>query len=171
MVRSDFLAPRGARILLALVIAALGAAPVAADDAVKRGKYLARIMDCGGCHTPGALVGQPDEARYLAGSDVGFFIPDLGYFYPPNLTPDRESGLGLWSAAEIVAAIRTGARPDGRELAPIMAWRSYAAMTDADALALAAFLQSLPPVSHPVPQPTGAGEKAPGPYMTVVAPQ
>jgi mono/diheme cytochrome c family protein len=46
-----------------------------AADSAARGQYLARIMDCGGCHTPGALAGQPDMARYLAGSDIGFEIP------------------------------------------------------------------------------------------------
>jgi mono/diheme cytochrome c family protein len=55
-----------------------------AADLAARGQYLARIMDCGGCHTPGALTGQPDMARYLAGSDVGFEIPGLGRFYPPT---------------------------------------------------------------------------------------
>jgi mono/diheme cytochrome c family protein len=59
-----------------------------------RGAYLVRIMDCSGCHTPGALKGQADESRYLGGADAGFEIPGLGIFYPPNLTPDPETGLG-----------------------------------------------------------------------------
>lgn len=76
----------------------LAASPLAAADAdaakVKRGEYLANIMDCGGCHTTGALIGKPDPAMYVAGSTVGFQIPGLGIFYPPNLTPDNETGLG-----------------------------------------------------------------------------
>ena len=75
-----------------------------------RGEYLARIMDCTGCHTPGALMGKPDQARYLAGSDIGFHLPGLGYFYPPNLTPDKETGLGAWSEADIVRALCARAR-------------------------------------------------------------
>src|SRR5215207_8678653 len=102
------------------------------------------IMDCTGCHTPGTFLGKPDMQRPLAGSEVGFGTPGLGIFYPPNLTPDPETGLGQWTEADIVKAVRTGERPDGRELAPMMPWRSYAALTDDDALALAAYLKSLP---------------------------
>jgi mono/diheme cytochrome c family protein len=159
-------APLGAILVLG---AALSAAQ--ASDAVPRGAYLARIMDCGGCHTTGALVGQPDPARHLAGSTVGFAIPGLGIFYPPNLTPDAETGLGGWSEADIVKAVRTGVRPDGRELAPAMPWRSYAALSDADALALAGYLKSLPPVRHAVPPPVGPSERPKAPYLAVVAPQ
>jgi mono/diheme cytochrome c family protein len=141
-----------------------------ASDATSRGEYLVAIMDCGGCHTGGALAGQPDPSLRLAGSDIGFGAPGPGVFYPPNLTPDRETGLGDWSAAEIARAVRTGARPDGRELAPMMPWRSYAALTDDDALALAAYLKSLPPVQRKVPPPTGPDERAPAPYLGVVMP-
>lgn len=145
-------------------------APAAAQDSLKRGEYLAAIMDCTGCHTPGALTGQPDMQRYLAGADVGFQIPGLGVFYPPNLTPD-ETGLGTWSEAEIVRAVRAGERPDGRMLVPVMPYHSYAKLTDADAAALAAYLKSLKPVRNEVPGPVGASDKPPAPYFTVVVPQ
>jgi mono/diheme cytochrome c family protein len=164
-----------------LIAAALGTAllaiaawPAAAQPAdartLARGEYLAAIMDCGGCHTGGALIGKPDPKLALAGSAIGFQIPELGTFYPPNLTPDRETGLGSWSAAEIVTAVRTGVRPDGRILAPIMPWHSYAALTDADAGALAAYLKSIPPVRNATPPITGPTETPPAPYMTVVVP-
>jgi hypothetical protein len=52
----------------------------------------------------------------LAGSEVGFQIPGLGIFYPSNLTPDRETGIGTWSEADIIKAVRAGVRPDGRQL-------------------------------------------------------
>jgi cytochrome c553 len=142
--------------------------PAAADAA--RGKYLASIMDCGGCHTPGYLLGKPDTARMFAGSEVGFFIPDLGYFYPPNLTSDEETGLGKWSEADIIKAVTKGERPDGRVLVPIMPYHSYSALTEADAKDLASFIKSLPPVKNKVPGPTGASQKAPSFYMTVVKP-
>ncbi|MGH6831236.1 MAG: c-type cytochrome, partial [Methylocella sp.] len=101
------------------------AASARAEDLVKRGEYLVRVMDCTGCHTPGALTGKPDMARYLAGESIGFEIPSLGIFYPRNLTPDMETGIGAWSEADIIQAVRTGERPDGRVLAPIMPWVSY----------------------------------------------
>jgi len=159
-----------ARITLALGLFLPLAAPAAlAEDLVSRGAYLAAIMDCSGCHTEGALVGRPDPSRSLAGSSMGFAIPDYGYVYPPNLTPDVETGLGAWSEAEIIAAIRTGVRPDGRELV-VMPWRSYARLNDADAAALVAYLKSLPPMKFAVPPLTGWSETPPAPYMTVVAP-
>lgn len=141
-----------------------------AETKIARGEYLSRIMDCGGCHTGGALVGKPDPARHLAGSEVGFAIPGLGIFYPPNLTADEETGIGSWSAAEIIDAVRTGVTPDGRELAPVMPWRSYAVLTDADAAALAAYLQSLPAVKFAEPGFVGWGETPPAPYLTVAVP-
>lgn len=141
------------------------------QDRVKRGAYLATIMDCTGCHTPGALVGKPEQARALSGSNIGFAIPDLGIFYPPNLTPDRETGLGSWTEADIVKAVRTGATPSGRTLVPIMPYPSYAKLTDADALALAAYLKSLKPIKHQAPAPTGPQEKPTAPYLTLAAPQ
>lgn len=156
-----------AAAVLAVVCADASAAP--AD--VERGKYLAQIMDCGGCHTRGVLFGKPDPALYLAGSEVGFRIPGLGIFYPPNLTSDAETGLGAWSEGQIIDAVRKGVRPDGRQLVPVMPYHSYAALSDDDAVALAAYLKSLPAVAYPdEPQPTGDAEVAPGPYLDVRMP-
>lgn len=159
--------------LRAAVLAATAfAAPALAQQGdVARGKYLASIMDCTGCHTGGALIGQPDAKRFLAGSEIGFAIPGLGVFYPPNLTPDRETGLGAWSADEIVAALRKGERPDGRILAPVMPWRSYAALSDRDARALVAYLKSLPPVRFKAPAPVGPDATPASPYLSLVVPK
>jgi mono/diheme cytochrome c family protein len=157
-----------AAIAMAVGLAASGAR---GETLVERGKYLAAIMDCTGCHTTGALAGQPDPAMFLAGSTIGFGIPGFGIFYPPNLTPDVETGLGAWSEQQIIDAVRMGVRPDGRGLAPIMPWASYAALTDGDAQALAAYLKSLPPISHAAPPLTGPEEKAPAPYLTVKMPE
>ena len=157
--------------LLACALAVTAAATAHADDKLARGKYLAAIMDCTGCHTRGALVGQPEQAFALAGSTIGFEIPGLGFFYPPNLTPDVETGLGKWTEAQIVTAIRTGARPDGRQLVPIMPYMSYAAMSDEDAQALAAYLKSLAPIRHAAPPMTAHAAGAPAPYLTVKMPQ
>ncbi len=149
----------------------LGTTAIAsAQDQIARGAYLAVIMDCAGCHTPGVLLGKPDFSRALGGSEVGFQIPGLGIFYPPNLTPDEKTGLGAWTEEEIITAVRTGARPDGRVLAPIMPWRSYAALNDSDARALAKYLKSVKPVSHQVPAITGASEKPAAPFLAVTMP-
>ena len=147
------------------------AAPALAETQVERGQYLAHIMDCGGCHHTGAFTPEPNLETPLAGADVGFEIPGMGVFYPPNLTPDQETGLGKWSDAEIITAFTTGVRPDGRQLSPAMPWISYAHITAEDATALVAYLRSLKPVEHKVPGPFAAGEKPTAPYHSVVAPK
>ena len=142
-----------------------------AETQVERGAYLAHIMDCGGCHNTGAFTPQPNLETPLAGSDIGFEVPGLGVFYPPNLTPDQETGLGKWSDDEVITAFTTGVRPDGRQLAPAMPWMSYGHINSDDAAALVAYLRSLPAVSHKVPGPFGPQDKPTAPYMTVVAPK
>jgi hypothetical protein len=67
--------------------------------------------------------------------------------------------------------VRTGVRPDGRELVPIMPWRSYANLTDEDARSLATYLKSLAPVRYRAPGPFGPDETPTGPYLTVVFPE
>lgn len=162
---------RWAVVGLGLVGAALlTASPALSQERIKRGEYLAAVMDCSGCHTTGALLGKPDPQRHLAGSEVGFQIPHLGIFYPPNLTPDPETGLGEWSEADIIRAVRMGERPDGRLLAPVMPYHSYGRLTDADAQALASYLKSLKPIRHRAPAMIGAAEKPTAPYLTVVMP-
>jgi mono/diheme cytochrome c family protein len=141
-----------------------------AQDNVKRGEYLVTIMSCADCHTPGYFFGKPDETRKLAGGDVGFFIPELGYFYGRNLTPDRQTGLGDWTDEEVVTAMRTGVRPDGRVLSPNMPWQAFAKLSDDDANAIVAYLRTLKPVSNVVPPPAGPHEKAPGPFLAVTMP-
>lgn len=164
-------ASRAAALLLAAGLAACGGAgdaPESREALVARGQYLVTVTDCGGCHTPGSLTGAPQRERALSGSDVGFAVPGLGVVYPPNLTPHPTNGLGGWTEAQIVTAVRTGVRPDGRKLA-FMPWPAYASLTDADAAAIAAYLKSLPPVDHKVPGPSSV-EAAPAPYYAIVEP-
>lgn len=146
---------------MAFAVAAAGPASAQAADAkqIARGKYLVNFGGCNDCHTPGYFLGKPDMARFLGGSDVGFSIPGLGVFVGPNLTPDKETGIGSWTTEQIVAAITKGERPDGRKLAPIMPWRAIAQLTKADATAIAAYLKSLPPVKHAVAGPYGPDAK------------
>ena len=141
---------------LAAAVCAFAAPAFAADtqsaggDAgqIARGKYLVSISGCSDCHTPGGMMGASDLKRYLGGSDVGFSIPTQGVFVGNNLTPDPETGLGKWTADQIVAAIRKGKRPDGSELSGVMPSASFANLTDDDAYAIVAFLKSLPPVNN-----------------------
>lgn len=139
--------------------ASASAAPIADSAQVARGKYLATMSGCNDCHTPGYFFGNPDDTKFLGGSDVGFEIPGLGVFVGRNITPDEETGIGKWTTKQIVTAIQTGQRPDGRELAPIMPWHAFAQLTPEDAGAIAAFLQSIKPVKNAVPGPFKPGEK------------
>lgn len=144
---------------------------VAQSSQIDRGKYLVTLGGCNDCHTPGYFLGKPDMARFLGGSDVGFEVPDQGVFYGSNLTPDRETGLGKWSTQEIVTAITTGLRPDGRVLAPVMPWHAFANLTPEDSTAIAVYLKSLPPVKNKVPGPFGPKEKPTSFVMKVVPPE
>ena len=158
---------------IAAALAAL-CAPLAAQAAdpaaVARGKYLVTIASCHDCHTPGYFLGKPDLARYLGGSDVGFELPGLGTFLGPNLTPDKETGLGNWTDAQIVAAIQTGVLPDGRMLAPIMPYHAFANFTPQDVQAIVSFLRTIPPVQHKVEGPFGPSQTPTVFVMKVVPP-
>jgi mono/diheme cytochrome c family protein len=158
-------------LLTAIVLCLPFFAKAADQKQIQRGKYLVTIGGCMDCHTPGYFFGKPDMARFLGGSEVGFEIPGLGVFHGSNLTPDKETGLGNWTEAQIITAIQTGKRPDGRELAPIMPWRAFAQLTKSDAQAMAAFLKSLPPVKNKVPGPFGPTEKPTSFVMKVVPPE
>lgn len=155
---------------LSVVLSASGEASASDPEQIERGKYLVTLGGCTDCHTPGYFFGKPDMSRMFGGSEVGFEMPGLGTFYGPNLTPDKATGLGDWSEGDIVTAIQTGVRPDGRTLAPIMPWRALANLTPADAQAIAAFLKSLPPVENKVPGPFGPSEKPSSFVMKIVAP-
>ena len=160
----------GLALLEPLQAAAQSAKPPSTRAEIARGKYLVGFGGCIDCHTPGYFFGKPDIPRALAGSEVGFEIPGLGVFYGPNLTPDKETGLGSWSKEQIVTALQKGLRPDGRQLVPIMPWKAFANLTKADANAIAAYLRSLPPLSNKVPGPFGANEKPTSFVMKVVPP-
>jgi mono/diheme cytochrome c family protein len=104
---------------------------------VQRGAYLARAADCVVCHT--AQHGTP----YAGG--FAFTLP-FGTIYSPNITPDKGSGIGTYTDAQFLAAVHRGIRDDGERLYPAMPYTSYTYMSDADVLAIKAYLFSLPPV-------------------------
>ncbi len=124
------------------------ATAVAKPDPVTRGRYLVTIMSCNDCHTPGYFYGAPDTLRRLAGSDLGWVGP-WGVVHARNLTPDSTTGIGSWTKEQIVTALRSGNTPSGVQLAAIMPWANYASILDeGDAMAIASYLKSLPPVTH-----------------------
>ncbi len=156
--------------LAVLAIALLAASAADAETPLERGHYLATLAGCGDCHTPGGMLGTPDDKRLLGGSDVGFGDPASGVWIGGNLTPDKETGLGNWTTEQIVAALTKGETPQGRKLSEIMPWPALSHLTPDDALALAAYLQSLPPVHNAVPGPYKAGETPGVPYVSAVIP-
>jgi mono/diheme cytochrome c family protein len=153
---------------LALAACAQKPAAPSAEDQIARGKYLVAIMGCGDCHTPGGFSPKPDETRLLAGSDAKFEMAGMGTFVPPNLTPDKETGIGNWTNDQIVTAFTTGVLPDGRVLAPAMPWADFANLTKDDARAIAAYLKSIPAVKNKVPGPAAAAPSGPDGIENIV---
>jgi mono/diheme cytochrome c family protein len=114
---------------------------------VQRGEYLVRnVAVCGHCH---AADPQRDPDGPLSG---GFAFTNwrLGTVRAANLTPDSATGLGAWSDAEIVRAIRTGEDREGHVLAPVMPYEWFVGMSERDALSIARYLRSRPPVRSEV---------------------
>jgi mono/diheme cytochrome c family protein len=118
--------------------------PIAAASATtaERGAYLAAASGCVSCHTE-----DRDGARPFAGGRA--LATPFGTFYSPNITPDPETGIGAWSEEQFVAALQRGTRPDGAEYFPAFPYPAYAGMTREDALAIRAYLLSLPAERHP----------------------
>jgi mono/diheme cytochrome c family protein len=107
---------------------------------VARGAYLTRAADCVACHT------QPDGKPFAGG--VAFKLP-FGTLFSTNITADRETGIGQWSDDDFVRALHQGVAKDGRNLYPAFPYTSYTAMTRDDAVAIRAYLFSLPSVRAP----------------------
>lgn len=152
------------------LIATLPAAAQSDQDPVAHGHYIAQIAGCFDCHSPRGENGAPQPEKGLIGGTIGFELPGVGIFWPPNLTSDP-AALGDWSDAEIMAAIRSGKRPDGRMLVPIMPWPAFAVMSDTDLTALIAYLRAQPKVANAVPPIAASADDAKGPYFAVVMPK
>jgi cytochrome c553 len=134
----------------ALVVAATMtmASGVRAETRLERGRYLMEsIVACGNCHTPQGPQG-PLPGMELAG---GLKIEDKPFTaYTSNITPDRETGIGTWTDAQIITAIREGKRPDGSIIGPPMPIALYRGMSDSDARAIVAYLRAVKPVKNVV---------------------
>ncbi len=111
-------------------------------DLVTRGRYLAQAADCTVCHT--ATDGQP-----FAGGRA--FPTQFGVLYSPNITADRETGIGAWTDADFLQAVHDGVRKDGQRLYPAFPYESYTLLADSDVLAIKAYLFSLPIVHAAAP--------------------
>ena len=139
----------GSTVLALVLLAALAASPARAETALERGAYLINsIVACGNCHTPQGPDG-PLPDMELAG---GLVIQEEAFtVHTPNITPDPETGIGTWTDAQIIAAIRDGRRPDGRIIGPPMPIGLYRKMSDRDVQALVAYLRQVKPVHNQVP--------------------
>jgi mono/diheme cytochrome c family protein len=157
------------RNAVVIVVATLFTHGACADEQqLQRGQYLVELLSCAQCHTDGQLINDPSATRYLAGSSVGIAYTNddnPGVVYPANLTPDKKTGLGKWSAAEIRRNIQYGVDKHGRQQLPIMPWPGYAHLADEDADAITAYLMSIPAVRHKVPEDVAPGTPSVAPYV------
>jgi mono/diheme cytochrome c family protein len=107
---------------------------------LENGKLFYNIGGCISCHASEADAAVPAGGKPL--------ITPIGVLYPPNLTPDPETGLGKWSDVDFVNAMQKGLSPDGKHLIPAFPYTSYAHMKVEDVLDIKAYLDSLPPVKN-----------------------
>ena len=118
---------------------------------MERGRYLVEHVSlCGDCHTPRNSIGVPNRTLYLAGASKK--IGPLGQAVP-NLTPDKETGIGDWKREDIVEVLLTGTKPDLDNIQGLMAEvieHGYKSMTKEDALAIADYLKSVPPIKNKI---------------------
>ena len=121
-----------------LIITTITAARAATAGDAKRGEYLTIAGGCVACHTAGGK----DAVRFAGGYALK---TPFGTFYGPNLTPHPQAGIGRWSEADFMRAMREGLRPDGAHYFPAFPYPSYTRIVDADLRDLWAYLRSLPP--------------------------
>jgi len=138
-------------VVMGAALAGAASAQSAQADLVKRGDYLVNgIMTCGNCHSPKgppAVTAGKDFSGGLSWDEPPFKVT------APNITPDKETGIGNWTDAEIKTVMRTGIRPNGVHVAMIMPTGFYHIMTDRDLDAVVAYLHTIKPVSNKVADP------------------
>jgi len=128
-------------LLVVALLAASTEARATDAEAVARGKYLFEGAGCGGCHGG-------DQNGAAPSGGLALNTP-FGVFRAPNITPDKQYGIGTWSPAEFQAALRTGIGPSGEYLFPVFPFTSFTNLTDSDIGDLYAYLMSLPAVPEP----------------------
>jgi mono/diheme cytochrome c family protein len=113
-----------------------------AETIAERGRYLTATAGCVSCHT----ADREDAAPFAGGRAL---VTSFGTFYSPNVTPDHATGIGAWTDAQFLAALRDGVRPTGDAYFPAFPYTSYSGMTAEDALAIKTYLFTLPAVRAP----------------------
>lgn len=132
-------------ISFGLGVSSAGAVRAGTESLVQRGEYLARAADCMSCHTDSA------DKPYAGGLGLKSVY---GMIYGTNITSDKETGIGNWTKADFVRALREGVRKDGAYLYPAMPYTSYTKISDADMDALWAYISQLPPIRNTIPKNT-----------------
>ncbi len=138
------MATRRRRALRAAGLALLAAAGIGAAGAqgdAKRGEYLANAGGCVGCHTED----KKDAVPFAGGRALK---TPFGTFYGPNITPHPQAGIGRWTEADFVRALREGVRPDGAAYFPAFPYPSFTNISDADLRDLWAYFRTLPQSSR-----------------------
>jgi mono/diheme cytochrome c family protein len=139
---------------LAAILSLLAASAQAqATGSLERGKYLMEsVVACGNCHLQRGPQGQPLFDKGLSG---GMVFQDAQFrAVAANITPDRETGIGKWTDAQLVKAIREGVRPDGSLVGPPMPIEFYRNMSDEDVASIVAYLRAQAPVRNAVDKST-----------------
>ncbi|MBT5047392.1 MAG: c-type cytochrome [Rhodospirillaceae bacterium] len=111
------------------------------SDVIAKGKVLFAVGGCANCHTDTKRKGP------LAAGGAALKTP-FGAFYAPNITPDKDHGIGAWSDDDFIRAMRDGIAPDGSHYFPVFPYPSFTNMTDDDMRALKAYIFTLPPVAQ-----------------------
>jgi len=106
---------------------------------IKRGEYLAKMGDCIACHTDMNGKTAPFAGRLPIATP-------FGTFYSPNITPDKETGIGNWTEKDFIRALKEGRDPKGRNYFPVFPYIYFSKMSDDDARALYAYFMNIPPV-------------------------
>jgi mono/diheme cytochrome c family protein len=109
---------------------------------IEQGRYLVYAADCQSCHNDPAT-----NTPFTGGRPI---VTPFGTVVAANITPDRETGIGAWSDAEFVTALREGKTPNGSLLYPAMPYPYYTKLTEADAIAIRAYLNTVKPVRNAV---------------------
>jgi len=117
-------------------------ARAAEPDQLARGKYVFGATGGCGCHT---------EPKGILNAGGRKYDGPFGTVYSSNITPDPKAGIGSWTDAQIITAIRLGRRPNGERILPVHPFTSFNGMAEDDLAALVKFLRSVPPASKPTP--------------------
>jgi mono/diheme cytochrome c family protein len=136
---------------VALCLAAAGGASAKDSASLERGKVLMEgAVACGNCHTPRGPKGELLADRGLSG---GFTFDEPPFTaHAPNITPDKATGIGRWTDAQLAKAIREGIRPNGSVIGPPMPMEFYRHLSDGDLAAIVAYLRAQPAVANQVPK-------------------